>query len=359
MARDGDGIYTRSDRPGYYVSYKDADGRRRRRKVNAANRTEANSLRSGFVSREAVAEAHGVRPPSGETFAEVAKLYLAHQRTYIGKENYAREAEIVENHLKPFFAGELRAIRRPTIQLYITERSAQAAPATVIKEFNVLKHLLKLATDLWEFIPVNPAQGVKSPKAPPGRVRYLQPEELRALLEASPSWLRPIIALAVATAMRRSEILGLRWLDIDHNGARLFIRKTKNGDPRIVYLNRLAMLAITSLQRGAPTALLFPGLDPAWVSVAFIRLCVSLNVADFHFHDLRHTAASWLRMQGADIHTVAQVLGHKDLRMTMRYSHLSPDYLSEAVGRLDGAFKLCHQYVTAQKQLAEPISVSS
>jgi len=63
-------------------------------------------------------------------------------------------------------------------------------------------------------------------------------------------------------------------------------------------------------------------------------------VLDFRFHDLRHTAASWLRMQGADIHTVALLLGHKDLRMAARYQHLSPAFLADAVSRLDGAYGL-------------------
>jgi hypothetical protein len=75
-----------------------------------------------------------------------------------------------------------------------------------------------------------------------------------------------------------------------------------------------------------------------------------LKIADFHFHDLRHTAASWLRMEGADIHTVAQLLGHKDLRMAMRYQHLSPEFLADAVGRPDKAFgkNLCPRSVTGK-----------
>jgi len=63
------------------------------------------------------------------------------------------------------------------------------------------------------------------------------------------------------------------------------------------------------------------------VSLAFLRDCRAVNILDFKFHDLRHTAASWMRMNGADIHTVALVLGHKDLRMAARYQHLSPAYL--------------------------------
>ena len=183
---------------------------------------------------------------------------------------------------------------------------------------------------------MNVARRIKPPKAPPGRVRYLQPTELRAVLATAPAWLRPIIALAVATGMRRSEILKLRWLDVDLNGRRVLLSQTKNGEGRVVYLNRLALQAIESLplsEKAKPVdLLLFPGLDGSWVSVKFVRLCRRLGISDFHFHDLRHTAASWLRMRGADIHTVAQLLGHKDLRMAARYQHLSPAFLRKRSG---------------------------
>src|ERR1700691_936402 len=75
-----------------------------------------------------------------------------------------------------------------------------------------------------------------------------------------------------------------------------------------------------------------------YVTQTFARACREVGIADFKFHDLRHTAASWMRMSGADIHTVAQVLGHKDLRMAARYQHLSPAFLSDAVRLLDSAF---------------------
>jgi len=281
MARDGDGIYTRKDRDGYWVSYNDSDGRRRRRKVEAANRTKAGDLRSGFVSREQVAKAHGVRPPGPESFAEVAVQYLSHQKSRISAENYERERGIVEDHLKPFFAGELRAIRRGMVSRYVDQRSAKASNATVLKELNVLKHLLKLSVEVWEYIPVNPATGVERPKPAPGRVRYLQPGELRAVLEAAPGWLRPIVALAAATGMRRFEILHLRWLDLDLNGGRALLPQTKNGDGRIVYLNQLALRAIESIPVAPdtkPTGRLFPAVEPEWVSVAFSRCAAPLRL---------------------------------------------------------------------------------
>jgi hypothetical protein len=72
--------------------------------------------------------------------------------------------------------------------------------------------------------------------------------------------------------------------------------------------------------------------------MAFARVCKGLSISDFQLHDLRHTAASWMMMTGADFYTVAQLLGHKDVRMTARYARLSPVHLQAAVRGLDRAF---------------------
>jgi integrase len=104
----------------------------------------------------------------------------------------------------------------------------------------------------------------------------------------------------------------------------------------------------------------FPKLEGSAVSIAFMRACRSVGIRDFRFHDLRHTAASWMRMQGADIHTVAQLLGHKDLRMAIRYQHLSPAMLSVAVNSLDTlAEQARHHSVTNVLKLEKGVSANA
>ena len=358
-----DGIFQRKDRKGYFISWVDAQGRRRKRKAKGSTLAQARDERSAEITRLAQARILGFAPPADDTFPDVAERFLAYQHARLTPRGFDRERWIVRQRLSPAFPGKLAAIRRADVQRYVTERSAQVSAATVQKELNILKHLLRLAVE-WEIIPVNPAQGMKGPRLGPGRVRYLQPTELRAVLEACGDWLQPIVGLAVTTGMRRSEILGLRWLDVDRDNQRVLLPHTKNGEGRIVYLNRSATEIVESLAEEArdlqSRACLFPDLTPEQVSMAFVRTCRTVGIADFHFHDLRHTAASWLRMSGADIHTVAQILGHKDLRMAVRYAHLSPGFLSEAVGRLDAVFgDLRPHSVPEPKALPQEIELTS
>ncbi|HXY53023.1 MAG TPA: site-specific integrase [Terriglobales bacterium] len=352
--RDRDGVYARKDRPGYWITWNDAQGKRKRRMTHARTLKQARDARAAELVRVERQRAIGFAPPVPETFADVCSRFLAHQKSRLTAKAYEREAGIVNGHLKASFSGLVASIRRVDVQRYVTQRASEVSAHSIQKELHVLKHLLRLAVE-WEIIPFSPALAVKSPRVPAGRVRYLQPTELRALVTEAPEWLRPIITIAVSTGMRRSEMLGLRWLDVDLLSGRVLLPQTKNGDARVVYLNQSALSAFYSIypaREWLPTDRVFQHVSPEQVSVAFARLCRSLKILDFRFHDLRHTAASWLRMQGADIHTVAQLLGHKDLRMAARYQHLSPTSLADAVSRLDAVFGLPrHLGVTAVPQL--------
>jgi integrase len=339
--RDRDGIFVRKG--SFYISFTDAQGRRRQKKARGAHTLQqARNKREAEISDVEYALKYGIAPPTKETFSEIITRYLQHQKARLTPRAYERTRGIVEGHLKSAFGTmQLSKIRRADIQKYIKARSADVSAGSVVKELNVLKHLLGVALE-WDLISVNVARGVKPPRVPAGRVRYLQPSELRVVLEACPDWLLPIVGLLAFTGMRRGEVLGLRWLDVDRNGERIMLPQTKNGDGRIVWLNKLACDVIDSIPRenASPTDR-FPSSDsvsPENVSLAFLRACRKVKIADFRTHDLRHTAASWLRMSGADLQDVAELLGHRDLRMTKRYSHLSPAHLSAAVKRLDGVF---------------------
>jgi hypothetical protein len=124
-------------------------------------------------------------------------------------------------------------------------------------------------------------------------------------------------------------------------------------------LNKLAQQALGAVDNdGAkPTDRVFNESQMVgdYVTQTFAKSCREVGIVDFTFHDLRHTAASWMRMGGADIHTVAQVRGHKDLRMAARYQHLSPAFVSDAVGLLNSAFAEPKE-LSGKKALARRLS---
>lgn len=180
--RDGDGVYTRKDRPGYWISWTDAQGRRRYRKTNAETLAKARTARASELVRVEQAKVLGFTPPGEETFADVSARYLKHQKARLSQRAYERSKGVVEGSFNTAFSGKIAAIRKADVQAYVTRRLRNVAPGSVIRELGILKHLLNFAVEL-EIIPANPAATVKPPKAPAGRVRYLQPPELKALLE--------------------------------------------------------------------------------------------------------------------------------------------------------------------------------
>jgi integrase len=335
-AKERDGAYYRKDRGSWWVSYPDADGNRKREAVVAHTRPQAVAARAALMLKAERDRILGVKEASNIATADLLARYKRHQKTRLRSTTFERLDGILEM-LKARLPELARAINRKTVADYVSIRSEEVAAGTIQKEISTLKHALRLAVE-WDLLNVNPAQGAQLPKLPEGRTRYLSPTELKSALAAAPSWVRAPLALAALTGMRRGELLGLRWVDVDLAGSRVYLRETKNGALRVLPLNALALSVFASLQPGAPGDLVFSDVDGHRLTVATRRLFHGLGITGASFHSLRHTAASWLVMQGVDLYAVGQLLGHRTPRMTQRYAHLSPQYMAGAVGKLDTVF---------------------
>jgi integrase len=336
-ARKWDGVYQRPDSPFWWCSYNDANGKRVRRKLAGAHtRTQALEFLAGIRTSEDKARILGVRPSTEITTEALFERYKKHQKARIRSTTFDRLGGIL-GALKERLPARAKEITKRTVAEYIETRSDTDGmkPATVAKEISVLKHCLRLAVE-WGELNQNPATGARLPQLPPGRTRYLTPGELRAALELAPEWLRAPMAFAACTGVRRGEMLALRWMDIDIQNRRLYLRETKNGALRILPIPESALIVLRSLPQGAPAEPVFAGIDPRFLSVYAKRVLKRIGAPDASFHTLRHTAASWMVQQGVDLYAVGQILGHKTPRMTQRYAHLSPDYMAGAVGKLDG-----------------------
>jgi integrase len=228
-------------------------------------------------------------------------------------------------------------------------------PASINRFLAVLSHAFTIAVKEYGWIENNPVLKVTKHKEPRGRVRFLSDDERERLLAACKAScndaLYPAVVIALSTGARRMEVMGLRWPDVDLARRVATLHHTKNGERRVLPLAgpALELLKERAKVRRLDTDLLFPGtphrnpdgtpkpIAPVDVSAAFERACLAAGIEDFRFHDLRHTAASYLAMNGASLAEIAEVLGHKTLQMVKRYAHLSDAHTAGVVERMNRA----------------------
>lgn len=335
-------IYHKTDRKGrkvYYIDYR-VRGVRKRERVGFSKRAaqEALESRSTDIRRE---KFDGIFPEPSYTLAEIRDQYLKFSETTKSPGTYERDQGIIDRLLIPFFGPtSLHQITPHQVEDYRSRRAADGiAPATINKEVQLLKHIVKKAVE-WGKIRTNQIANIKPLKTPPGRVCYLRLEQIPKLMNACPVWLRPIVMIDMNTGLRRGEILGLQKQNIDRKNRLIIIEKTKNNDRKIIPMNRIVFEVMRSLPTRMDTTFIFGDengepLSPNKVSMAFKRACHRAGIKDFSLHDIRHHFASYLTMKGQNQRTVQELLGHRDPKMTMRYSHLSPEHLRAAVESLE------------------------
>lgn len=221
------------------------------------------------------------------------------------------------------------------------------ANATVVRYLAVLSHAFTVAMKEWGWVDDNPCRKVTKPKEPRGRVRFLSDDERHRLLDACrasrSTAIYAVVVLALSTGARQGEIMNLRWGHIDFTRRTATLHQTKNGERRVLPLSgpALALLKERAKIRRIDTDLVFPGEDdpsrPIALQGAWEFALKKAGIEDFRFHDLRHSAASYLAMNGASLAEIAEVLGHKTLAMVKRYSHLSDSHVAGVVERMNSA----------------------
>ncbi len=238
-----------------------------------------------------------------------------------------------------------------------TVRNEKRAPATVLRIMASLSAVLKVAERDWQWIESSPMAKITKPVASRGLVRFLSADERTRLLTACQElghpYLHTIVIIALSTGMRLGEILGLRWEQIDVREklavGHAQLLETKNGERRGVTIAGAALAAVRALaeREGKATGLLFPSTRPPRrprakavekpidIRRPWNEARAKADLNDFRFHDLRHSAASYLAMNGATASEIAAVLGHKTLAMVKRYAHISEAHTASVVARMN------------------------
>lgn len=211
----------------------------------------------------------------------------------------------------------------------------------------ILSQAFTIAVQEWEWLDSNPMQKVKKPSLPQPRVRFLSDVERNNLLQSckvSPCpLLYPVVVVALSTGARYSEIMHLTWEQVDLKRGVARLEKTKNKERRALPLTHHALAVMKEhheLEGHPDTGWVFPredGMAPMEIRKHWAAALAAAGITDFRFHDLRHSAASYLAMNGASLAEIAEVLGHKTLQMVKRYAHLSDQHVSKVVESMNRA----------------------
>lgn len=240
-------------------------------------------------------------------------------------------------------AYSMAALNSKTIAAWRDNRLKQVSGSTVNRELNIISAVINVAIREWGIaLPFNPVTLIKRPASNRPRARRLESDEEQRLLEAltvsdraprgtftsmQNTWIKPLVQVALETAMRRGELLSLKWNDVDLNRRTAHLRDTKNGEARTVPLSGKAVTVLSGLPRSIDGTVFPVSADS--LKKAFSRACVRAGIDGVVFHTLRHEATSRLAERLPNVIELAAVTGHKDIRMLQRYYHPRPTDLAQ------------------------------
>jgi len=282
----------------------------------------------------------------------------------LNRKSGSRTLQLVKTQFGFIFDKKLDEITVEDLDKWRTRRLADnKAASTVNRQINALRSVFALA-EKWGRVEVNPLKGFGKLKEPSkGRVRYLSESEekrLRASLRDRDAlkrekrksnnrdlkirggvllddysgskyvdYLEPSVLLSMNTGLRRGELMQLTWKDVSRSSIHVRAEVTKSGSERHIPLNKEAREIVSRWRKQSKGEMLMPikFMQKAWERI----LKIDSKIDDFRWHDLRHHFASMLVMNGVPLNTVRELLGHSNIDMTIRYAHLAPEHLAEAV----------------------------
>jgi integrase len=331
-------LFRRSN--GVYYHVTSLKGKRIWRSTGKRSRLDAEKyLRNIALEGQNKAE----KESRGITFTEFVARWRTYAETSFASSTIRLYNESIRNLLRIVGDRDLRAYTALDIEKFKAQRLAEVSPAKTNIDFTDIKALFNVATK-WDLLEKSACAGVKRVKIPPQRPAYLSKQEFSMLIQSiKTAWLQNIVSFAVATMMRLGEIANLTWDSVDLDN-RLILVENKDGfrlkttQPRTIPMNDWVFSFLSGHINRSGYVFTFPDghrLTVEGVSKKFKKACRTAGITEkIHFHSLRHTGASWLAQDGVSIFVVQKILGHSNIEVTMRYSHLIPSELHGAINKI-------------------------
>jgi integrase len=274
-----------------------------------------------------------------KTFAEMAEEYMTEKA---GKRSLGRDKTSLSNLAPVFGQKPLHLVTKRDIEAYSRERASKVKGATVNRELALLRHLFNIAIDKG-YTDINPARGFKKfPEAPWRHKFFFSESEIEKLISASAPHLRPILAVAFGTGLRKGDILGLKWADVDLDRGIISIQMQKTGEPIEIPLIPMIRDLLGEMKSRAASSLFVFSLGPSGQAIGDIKTAFraalrrsGLIAKGYRFHDIRRTFARMLYNQGVILTKIQRLLGHRSVLTTERYLGVKFEETREAILMLD------------------------
>lgn len=353
----------------YQIDYFDPTGKRIRKSF--AKKKEAEAELGKRVSLKAEGRYLDVKREYTTTLSELIKNY---ETNFGSQKNFENAKKLYLSNFKSYFGentilANIHYVHLETYRNYIQKKPTRSGTvrtdASVNREMSCLHHLFTKGGE-WDLLEQNPFNKGKSLllKENNQRLRFLSHDELNKLMAAAPDYLQEIITCAVNTGMRRGELLSLKWEQV-RNGF-IYLQKTKTNEPRQIPLNDTLVELLERIKKQNPASayvftyrtskkdkstenlkvITFNNTPMQDIKHAFGTAVKKAKIDHCRLHDLRHTFASHLLMNGAGLKDVQELLGHKDIKMTLRYAHLSQEHKKKAVNLLNALAAPSNDFVT-------------
>jgi integrase len=277
-----------------------------------------------------------IRDAEDLLLADVLKRYM--KEVTPSKRGAKREAEGIEFMLRQKIAAYSMANLSPeVVAKFRDERMKTVGAGTIIRELSILSGIITHARKEWGLPTSNPCALVRKPPTPQGRSRLLTAsEEMRLLEELQPirrrsPWMAPLVKLALETAMRRGELLTLRWENLNLTAQTALLPITKNGSARIVPLSKQAIAILEAMSNRSSAGSVFP-ISHMTMHNCFVDACKRAEIVNLRFHDLRHTATGRLAEKLPNVIELASVTGHQTIQMLKRYYHPNAEAMAQKLG---------------------------
>ena len=351
MPKKQRGVFERPPGSGtWWIRYHDADGREHREKVGCYQ-----AAADAYMARKVAISEGKFKPPSrasGITFSDLLTEAFTDRKGRLAATTYDGDERKKGPLLKWFGSMRAAKITPPMISARLRELRDKGLKGSTCNRYrNLLSAIFAWGVENGK-LEANPVHRVASYREGDGVIRFLDADEEKALRDAVREYYPECEAeldVALNTGLRRNELYRLTWVDVDLERSIVTVRgkrhaNSRESSRRFVRLNSTARLALRLLaEQSKGSAYVCPGphagteLDRDWRDW-FEASVKRAGLERFRYHDLRHTFASRLVMAGVPLLDVKELLGHRDIKMTLRYAHLAPEHQAAAVEKLVTAY---------------------